>query len=190
MKRINWLAIALISGMPLFPTQAQTVQPVGRLAISVTHIDRNENGFLISVDIMNRSNHSFYLRQAAGWPVFKYRPQFDSLDVQQWSDGKTNLSPIGLKLRSISPGYGYFSIGPCRDVVSDDNWIRLAPGNHISDQIQAFEPSLPGVGNSVCPMRFAHFSDKVRVSVTAFPSAHWRADKALTVSTEFPLPKH
>lgn len=190
MKRINWLAIALTVGMPIFFSRAQTARPGRGLAISVTHIERNEYGFLISVYIVNRSERTLFLRQATGWPEFKHRPQIDSLYVQQWSDGKTNLSPIGLKLSSIPPGYGYFSIGPCMDVVSDDNWIRLAPGNQFSDQIQAFDPSLPDVGNSVCPMRFAHFSDKVRVSVTAFPSAHWRADKALSVSTEFPLPKH
>lgn len=190
MKRINWLVISLIASMPFSLILAQTTQPSGSIVLSVSHIDRNEYGFLISVDIVNRSNRTLFLPQATGWPEFKYRPQVGSLEVRQWSDGKTNLSPIGVKLAAIPPGYGDFSIGPCRDVVADNKWIRLAPDAHLSDQIQAFDPSLPDVGNSVCPMRFAHFSDKVMVSLTAFPSAHRQASKAFIVSTNFTLPVH
>lgn len=93
MKRVYWLAVALIVGLPLFPTHAQTAQPGERLAISVTKIDRNEHGFLISVEITNLSERTLFLPQASGWLPFRYRPRVNSLDIEQWSDGKTNLPP-------------------------------------------------------------------------------------------------
>jgi hypothetical protein len=131
-----------------------------------------------------------FLPQSSDWPNFKDRPRIYSLDVEQWSDGKTNLSPVGQKLQSVNPRVGFLSLGPCRDAVNNEGWIRLSPGKQISDQIQAFEPSSVDYGNTACPLRIAHLGDKLRVSVTAFPSAHWRDDKTIKAATKFLISQH
>jgi hypothetical protein len=165
---------------------AQIALPDDGLSISVTHIDSIEHGFQITVKIANLSRHPLFLPQSSDWPNFKDRSQIYSLDLEQWSDGKTNLSPIGKKL----PRVGFLSVAPCRDAVGAEGWIRLAPGKHVSDQIQTFEPSSVDYGNSACPLRMARLADKLRVSVTAYRSAHLRTDKRVSTWTDFLLPPH
>jgi len=164
---------------------AQNANPDDRLAISVTRIDRDKHGFLITVEIANRSQQTLFLPQSSDWPDFKYLPRIYSVDVEQWVDSKTDLSPIGRKLQATAPRFGFQSVGGCRDAVVNEGWIRLSRGKRISDQIHAFEPSSIDYGNSACPLRMAHLGDKLRVSVAAFPSAHLLADKAISAFAEF-----
>jgi len=188
--RLVFLAFAL--GATAFPllSFAQNAKPEDGLAISVTRVDSEKDGFLITVEITNRSRQSLFLPQSSVWPLFKDLPRIYSLDVEQWVDSKTDLSPIGRKLQSDAPRFGFESVGGCRDSVENQGWIRLSPGKHISDQIHAFEPSSVDYGNSACPLRMAHLGDKLRVSVAAFPSTHLLADKAIAAFADFPLPKH
>jgi hypothetical protein len=187
MKQHICLAIVLITGTHLCSPQAQTAQASHHVSVTVTHIDRNEFGFLISVDIANLSEQTLFLPQASEWLTYKYGPRVNSLNVEQWSDGKTNLPPKE-QMWPVSRA-GYYSVGPCRDVGSS-GWVRLSPREHIADRIQAFDPSSVNYGNSVCPIRFAHLGDKLRLSIRAFPSAHWQISKAIDASTEFSLPNH
>lgn len=188
--RLIFLVFVLSAVVSLRVSFGQTVKPDDGLAISVSHIDSNKYGFLITVEITNRSRRPLFLPQSSDWPVFKYRPKTYSLNVEQWSDGKTNLSTIGQKLQSVNPRFGFLSVGPCRDAVENHGWIRLSPGGHIPDQIQAVEPSSVDYGNSACPLRIAHLGDKLRVSVTAFPSARWLSEKAISTWSDFPLLPH
>ena len=167
---------------------AQSAAPVNDLSMRIARIDSNASGFLITVDVSNRSQRSLFLPQSSDWPIFEYRPRINSLDVEQWFDGKTNLSPIGKKLQSINPRVGFLSVGPCRDAVTHEGWIRLSPGMHILDKIQASEPSSIDYGNSACPLRMAHLSDKLRITLTAYSSTHIREKEAIKASLEFALP--
>jgi hypothetical protein len=190
MNRVTLIAFALIVAVFSHRSLAQTVQPEERLAIAVTNIERNEFGYLISVEITNRSARVLFLPQSSGWHLpFRYRPRIYTLGIGQWSDGQTNLSPIGKQLSaSMPPGSGYFSVGPCTDSASEDGWVKLEPGKHISDQIQAWDPALR-TGNSVCPMRFTHFNGKLQIAVTAFSSAYLRDKEAVSTSLEFSIPR-
>jgi len=190
MMRLIFLAFVLGAVTSPRLSIAQNAKPENGLAISVTHIDSDNHGFLITVEIANRSQQPLFLPQSSDWPAFKYLPRIYSLDVEQWVDSKTDLSPIGRRLQSVDPRFGFLSVGGCRDSVVNQGWIRLSPGKHISDQIHAFEPSSIDYGNSVCPLRMAHLGDKLRVSVAAFPSARLLADKAISAFADFPLPQH
>jgi hypothetical protein len=190
MMRLRFLAFVLAAIASPSLSFAQNAKPDDGLAITVTHIDSDQHGFLITVEIANRSKKTLFLPQVSDWPDFKYLPRIYSLDVEQWVDSKTDLSPIGRRLQSVNPRFGFLSVGGCRDAVMNQGWIRLSPGKHISDQIHAIEPSSVDYGNSVCPLRMAHLGGKLRVSVVAFPSAHSRANKAISAFAEFPLPQH
>jgi hypothetical protein len=99
------------------------------MKLTVTGIHKNEWGFLITVDVSNVSKRPLFLPQSSSWPLFRQLPRIISLDVEQWSDAKTNLSPIGTKLLVVYPDARYYSLGPCRDAEGIGRWIRLDPGN-------------------------------------------------------------
>jgi hypothetical protein len=157
------------------------------LAISVSHIDRNRFGVLVTIEIANTSDHKLFLPQAPGWrPNSKLEPRVQSLDIEQWSDGKTNLLPSGRSLSSSLPHKaGYFSVGPCRDIPFDEHWISLNPGQHITDQIQAFEPDQHDYIPSSCAWRHAHLRGPFRISVAAFPVAHIKPHDSVNGSMYF-----
>jgi hypothetical protein len=190
MIRLILLASVLGTVESPYLVLAQTAKPDDGLAISVTHIESDKYGFLITVEITNRSRRPLFLPQSSAWPVSKEGPRIYSLDVEQWVDSKTSLSPIGQKLQSVDPRFGFLSVGGCKDAVENDGWIRLPPGMHISDRIHAYEPSAVDYGNSVCPLRMAHLDSKLRVSVAAYPSARLLAGKVISAFVDFPLPQH
>jgi hypothetical protein len=183
--------LVLATGTALCPLVAQVVHSQERLRIDVTHIEQNASGFLITVEITNVTKRTMFLPQSPGWPTYAYRPEILSLAVQQWTDGKTNLLVRGRSLSSSLPsGPGYFSVGPCNDIGFNGHWIELAPSRHITDQIQAIEPSSVDYIPSSCTWRHAHLSDRLRISVSAFPSAHSRPNRAISASIDFPVKQH
>lgn len=161
------------------------------LTITVNHIERNRFGLLITVEIANTSGRKLFLPQAPGWrPDSNLDPRAQSLDVAQWSDGKNNLLPAGRSLSSsLPPKTGYFSVGPCRDVPFDGNWIPLGPGEHLTDQIQAFEPDQHDFIPSSCTWRHARLLGPLRVSVEAFRTTHIKQHRSVTGSVDFPVPQ-
>lgn len=160
------------------------------LTITVSHIQRNRFGLLITVEIANTSGRKLFLPQAPGWrPHSNLDPRVQSLDIAQWSDGNNNLLPARRSLSSsLPPKTGYFSVGPCRDLPFVGNWIPLGPGEHMTDQIQAFEPAQHDFIPSSCTWRHARLLGPLRLSAKAFRSASIKQQGSVTGSLDFPVP--
>lgn len=170
---------------------AQVPRSDQRLTVTVTHVERNRFGVLITVKIANTSDHRLFLPQAPGWGTYNnLDPRVLTLGVQQWSDGKTNLLAAGRSLSSsLPPEARYFSVGPCRDLPFDDHWIRLEPGDHITDQIQAFEPHEDDFIPSSCGWRHARLLGPLRISVGAFRKTRIGTRRSVTGSVDLPVPQ-
>lgn len=180
---------AIVSGRDVL---SQVEQPKKHgLSIAVSRVDRNRDGYLITVEIANASDRRLFLPQSPYWrPNSEFGPRVQSLDAEQWSDGKTNLLPKGRSLSSSLPQQaGFFSVGPCRDLPFDEHWIPLGPGGHITDRIQAFEPGQHSYIPSSCGWKHARLLGPLRISVEAFPTAHFEQHDSVTASVDFPIPK-
>jgi hypothetical protein len=188
--------LLLLFGLSVIVIGTNTLALVAHLAqgltISVSQVERSRYGYLITVEIINASGHKLYLPQAPGWRLNSdINPRVQSLDIEQWSDGKTNLLPAGRSLSSsLPPKAGYFSVGPCRDIPFDEHWIPLNPGEHIKDQIEAFEPDQHDFIPSSCTWRHARLLGQLRISVAAFRTAHIKLHDSVTGSVDFPVPQH
>ncbi len=186
--------ILLLFGLLAIVIGTGTLAQVGGrehgLTIDVTHVERNRYGYLITIEIINVSESKLYLPQAPGWqPNSDRGPRVQTLDVEQWSDGKTNLLPAGRSLSSsLPPKAGYFSVAICRDVPFDEDWIPLNPGEHITDQIQAFEPDRHDFIPSSCTWRHACLLGPFRISVAAFHTAHIKPHDSVMGSVYFAVP--
>jgi len=187
--------VLLLFGFSVIVIGSDALAQVGRsehgLTVTVSHVERNRYGYLITVEIVNASSRSLFLPQAPGWrPDSELDPRVQSLDVKQWSDGKTNLLPAGRSLSSSLPRKaGYFSVGPCRDIPFDEHWIPLNPGERITDQIQAFEPDEHVYIPSSCTWRHARLLGPLRISVEAFHTAHIKPHDSVIGSVDFPVPQ-
>jgi hypothetical protein len=187
--------VLLLFGFSRFVIGTYALAQVGRaermLTVAVSRVERNRYGYLITVEIVNASDHRLFLPQAPGWrPNSELDPRVQSLDVEQWSDGKTNLLPAGRSLSSSLPQKaGYFSVGPCRDIPFDEHWIPLNPGEHITDQIQAFESGQHDYISSSCTWRHARLLGPLRISVAAFHTAHIKPRDSVMGSVDFPVPQ-
>lgn len=93
--------LAFLTGIS--SASAQANQQSADLTVHVTDVQRKAHGFLVKVKIANTSKRVLFLPQSPSWPQFPYRPQVLSLNVEQWSDGKTNLLPLGRSLSSSLP---------------------------------------------------------------------------------------
>ena len=168
---------------------AQANRPSGDLTVNVTGVQREAHGFLVKVRIANTSKRVLFFPQAPGWPQFPYRPQVLSLNVEQWSDGETNLLPLGRSLSSSLPHHpGYFSVGPCRDIPFEGHWIPVSPGAALTDEIPVFDPSAADYISSSCTWRSARLGPTVRVSVTARSSKSMRNSHEMTAWSDTALP--
>ena len=150
--------LTLLAFIAVFPgALAQAKQQSTDLTVNVTDVQREAHGFRVKVKIVNTSRRVLFLPQSPSWPQYPYRPQVLSLEVEQLSDGKTNLLPQGRSLSSSLPHQpGYFSIGPCRDVPFNGHWIRLDPGRTLSDEIPVSDPSTADYIPTSCTWRSAH----------------------------------
>jgi hypothetical protein len=170
---------------------AQTKRQSADMTVDVTDVQHGAHGFLVKVKIANTSKRVLFLPQSPGWPQFQYRPQVLSLNVEQWSDGKTNLLPLGRSLSSSLPHQpGYFSVGPCRDVPFEGHWIPVAPGTTLTDEIPVFDPSTADYIPSSCTWRSARLGPTVRVFVTAYTSKSMRNSHELIVWADTALPSN
>jgi hypothetical protein len=159
-----------------------------QVEITVTHTDKTKYGYLLTVEITNNSARTLY------FPTISYLssdnlapPQINSLAVEQWSDGKSNILPGGRTLDSAGPlKPGFFSVGPCHDDPWDGKWIVLQPGKSFQDQITAFEPPT-GYITVMCRWRSAHLGGDARISLGGYLSR--RARKWIDFySSTFQLP--
>ncbi len=182
--------LTMLAAITVIPNaSAQADRESGDLTVNVTSVKREAHGFLVKVRIANTSKRVLFLPQSPGWPQYQYRPQILSLDVQQWSDGETNLLPSGRSLSSSLPHHpGYFSVGPCRDNPFEGHWISVSPGTSISDEIPVSDPSTAGYIPSSCTWRSAHLGPTVRISVTARPSRRMRGGHEITAWADTALP--
>lgn len=170
---------------------AQAARSDHGLVVIVRHMERNRFGFLITVEITNTSDRKLFLPQAPDWrPNAELDPRVQSLNVEQWSDGKTNLLSSGRSLSSsLPPKAGYFSVGPCRDLPFDGHWISLNSGDHITDQIQAFEPDQHDYIPSSCTWRHARLLGPLRISVEAFRTTGIKQHDSVMGSVIFTFPQ-
>jgi hypothetical protein len=179
--------LAFLTVIPNAPAQAN--RQSGDLTVNVTGGQRETYGFLVRVRIVNTSTRVLFLPQSPGWPQFADRPQVLSLNVEQWSDGETNLMPPGRSLSSSLPHHpGYFSVGPCRDLPFEGHWIPVSPGTALSDEIPVFDPSTADYIPSSCTWRSAHLGPTVRVTVTARSSRSMRRGYEMIAWADTALP--
>lgn len=192
MRCLLLLVIGTVAVATVHLAPAQAGNSRRAMTINVTHVERNRQGFLITVDLVNESGRTLFLPEAPEWRADSPgSPRIQSLDVEQWSDGKTNLLAAGRSLSgSLPPRPGYFSVGPCRDLPFDGHWISLAPRQHITDHIQAFEPPSNDYIPSSCTWRHAHLSDQLRVSASAYSSKRIQMGRATNAVKDFPLRAH
>jgi len=167
-----WLVVLATSSILANRVCAQeNATPSHDLGVKVTAIRHEAHEDVLEISVENTSHHALYLAQSPAWPHWHYRPRLLTLDVDQWSDGKTNLLPKGRSLSSSRPPQaGYFSVGPCRDVPFDNHWIRLAPGQTVNDEISAYDPSDSGYIPTSCTWRAAHLAATVRLTISASTS--------------------
>ena len=170
---------------------AQAARSDHGLTVIVRHMERNRFGFLHTVEIVNTSGRDLVLPQAPDWrPNAEFDPRVQSLNVEQWSDGKTNLLSSGRSVSSsLPPKVGYFSVGPCRDLPFDGHWISLNSGDQITDQIQAFELDQHDYIPSSCTWRHARLLRPLRISVEAFRTADIKQHDSVMGSVVFTFPQ-
>jgi hypothetical protein len=189
---MRWLVLTFLGVFTLLTGSglaAQSSRSRHGLVVSVTHTERNQYGILINVEIVNASERKLFLPQEQVWhPNIGLYFRVASLEVEQWSDGKTNLLPEGSTLTTLQKT-GYFSVGTCNDAPFEGRWIQLNPGDHLSDQVQAFEPDQVDFVPSSCTWRHAHLLGPLRVSVKAFPAPHFKLHNSVTGLASFPVPQ-
>jgi hypothetical protein len=150
--------------------QPQT-NPLPQIEIKVTHTEQTKYGYLLIVEIINNSAKTLYFPQSSYWIAnHSNPPQINSLGVQQWSDGKTNILPGGRTIDltgQMEPGF--FSVGPCHDDPGTGKWIVLQSGKSFEDRITAFEPPI-GYITVMCRWRSAHLGGKARIVLSGYLS--------------------
>jgi hypothetical protein len=162
------LAILLVASVSsLRPTVNAASQPMRVTVVSVEH---RPFGSVIRFEIRNAGNHSLYFPQSPYWQPGSTEPAIQSLDIEQWSDGKTNMLEKGRSLSApLAVKPGFYSVGPCHDVPWDHKWVVLEAGQVYSGQIAAFEPGDSYIV-SPCSWHHAHLGGLIRLEVKAYPS--------------------
>jgi len=122
------------------------------LSLRVTGNRHEAREYVTDVLIKNTSDHVLYLAESPHW---RHGPRFLTLSVEQWSNGKTDLLSKGRLL------------SPCREVATENQWIRLDPGATLTDEIDTVDPSASGFLPNSCTWRAEHFDTigKVTLSV-------------------------
>jgi hypothetical protein len=163
------------------------VSPRPQIEVKVTSTEQTKYGYLLTVGITNNSTRTLYFPQSSYWSSDRSDPpQINSLDIQQWSDGKTNILP-GRRFEGTGPmDEGFFSVGPCRDTPRTGEWIVLESGKSFEDRITAFEPPI-GYITVMCRWRSAHLGGEARIVLSGYLSR--RARKWIDFHSEpFQLP--
>jgi hypothetical protein len=184
-QHLHWgvLAILLVASvLSLRPTVNGASQPMRVTFVSVEH---RPFGSVIRFEIRNAGNRSLYFPQSPYWQPGSTEPAIQSLDIEQWSDGKTNMLERGRSLSaSLAVKPGFYSVGPCHDVPWDHKWVVLKAGQVYSGQIAAFEPGDSYIPTS-CSWHHAHLGGLIRLEVNAYPSkASMRRIKGVSDSME------
>jgi hypothetical protein len=154
---------------------APQTRPLPRVEIKVGHIEKTRYGYLLNVEITNDGAKPLYFPQSSYWDAnHSDPPKINSLGIEQWSDGKTNILPGRRTIDSngeMKPGF--FSIGPCHDDPGSGRWIMLEPGKTFEDQITAFEPPT-GYITVMCRWRSAHLGGDARIVLSGYLSRRTR----------------
>lgn len=125
---------------------------------------------MVKFEIRNTGSRSLYFPQSPYWQPGSKETAIQSLDIEQWFDGKTNMLEKGRSLSASTPvKQGFYSVGPCHDVPWDHKWIVLEAGQVHSGQIAAFEPGTSYIPSS-CSWHHAHLGGLIRLEVNAYPS--------------------
>jgi hypothetical protein len=153
-----------------------------KITVVIQSIKQTGFGAEAEVQIKNSGTRPVFLPQSPYWHVGSDETAINTLAIEQWSDGKTNLLKPGRSIFASSPVEpGFYSVGPCHDIPWQHRWIRLAPGQLYSTQIAAFEPG-EGYIVSSCPWIHAHLAGKIRVQLTAYTAKVF--SDPITISSE------
>jgi hypothetical protein len=140
------------------------------MKVTVVSVEHSSYGSVVRFEIRNTSSRSLYFPQSSYWEPGSKETAIQSAQIEQWSDGKTNLLEKGRSLSaSAAVRPGFYSIGPCHDVPWDHKWIVLRSGQVYSDQIAAFEPGDRYIPSS-CSWHHEHLGGLIRLEVNAYTS--------------------
>jgi hypothetical protein len=169
-QHFHWGALAIVlvaSAAGLRPIVSDTSQP---MRVTISSVEHRTFGSVIRFEIRNTGNHPLFFPQSPYWQPGSNEPAIQSLDIEQWSDGKTNMLD---RCRSLSASVhvkpGFYSVGPCHDLPWNHKWIVLPAGQVYSEQIAAFEPGASYIPSS-CSWHHAHLGGLIRVEVNAYSS--------------------
>jgi hypothetical protein len=186
----SWvILLSALVGLSSATVAQGKVSPRPQIEVKVTNTEQTKYGYLLTVEIINNSARTLYFPQSSYWIAnHSEPPQINSLGVQQWSDGITNILPGGRTIDStgqMEPGF--FSVGPCHDDPWTGKWIVLQSGKSFEDRIMAFEPPT-GYITVMCRWRSAHLGGKARIVLSGYLSR--TARKWIDFHSEpFQLPK-
>ena len=168
---ISWvILLGALIGLSSATVAQGKVSQRPQIEVQVTNTEQTKYGYLLTVEITNNSPRTLYFPRSSYWSSNRSDPpQINSLDIQQWSDGKINILPGRLFEGTVPMDAGFFSVGPCHDDPWTGKWIVLQSGKSFEDRIMAFEPPT-GYITVMCRWRSAHLGGKARIVLSGYLS--------------------